>query len=410
MKKFILLFVWVLCFSACENDNEKNDPTRSKKKERVDVLLTKAEEEVLYSNNDFAYNLYGKIHDLEKSGTNIFISPLGVSLAFSMLNNGAAGETQQQIQQVLGFEDLDAEAINSFYQKMLAAAIEIDPQVTLESANSIWLKNGFPILQPFIDVNKHYFDAEIKNVDFTSSETLKMINQWASDKTHGKVENFLTELSPATVVFLMNALYFWGEWADEFEKSETREALFTNANGTVSSLPMMNKTFYINYQEYPDYATAELPYGNGAFYMTIVLPNQGVSLNQVAGQIQASDKADTYRQLVRFKVPRFKAEYEVRLIEILKQMGMTAAFDAEEADFSNMSTIPTFISMVKQKAFVNVNEKGTEAAAATGIGMDLAAGPDPSQPVDFFVDRPFVFTIREVSTGTIYFMGEINNL
>jgi len=408
MKKFILLFALALSFSSCDKDHG-DDPTPSKRKERVDVQLTGAEEKVLHSTNDFAYNLYRKVQTVENSSKNIFISPLGVSLAFSMLNNGAAGETQQQIQKVLGFEDLDAEAINSFYQKMLAAAIEIDPQVTLETANSIWLQNGFPILQPFIDINKKYFDAEIKNVDFASSGTLKMINQWASDKTHGKVKDFLSELNPQTVVFLMNALYFWGEWTDKFEEADTRDDTFTNVNGVKSSVAMMNKTIIANYQEYPEYATAEIPYGNGAFYMTIALPNQGVSLGRVIEQMQQNGSATT-RERVQFKLPKFKTEYKIQLADILIEMGMKDPFSRADADFSSMSTEPTFISMVQQKTFVDVSEKGTEAAAVTGIGMEMAAGPEPIQPVEFFVDRPFIFTIREVSTGTIYFMGEINQL
>lgn len=419
MKKLFFILPFIFCFFSCDDNDFQKDEMEEPvtPKERVDIVLTKVEIDIVNSTNQFAFDLYRKIHLEEEMKSNLFISPLGVSLAFSMLNNGAAGDSagdsREEIQRVLGFDGYKAEEINSFYQKMLEAAMEIDPQVTLESANSIWIQDNFPVKENFVAVNKEYFDAEIKNVDFAKAATLKTINDWASEKTHGKITDFLKELSPDTRIFLMNALYFLGEWTEPFEKSNTRQDTFTNMNGNQVETPMMYASTYTRYHENDSYTMASLPYGNGAFYMLFILPNEGVALSDVVSKMDHASLAEAYdqgfSQEVNIKLPKFQSSYEIELNNILQDLGMETSF-TDMADFSNMSDIPLFISLVKQKAFVDVNEKGTEAAAVTGIGMDVtSAGPSP-QPKNFFLDRPFLYLIKEVSTGTIFFMGEVTQL
>lgn len=381
---------------------------------RVDIPLTQNEKELALIGNSFAYDLYAKVQEAKET-PNVVISPLSVSLAFSMLNNGAAGTTQEEIQKVLGFEGYTAADINSYYKKMLEAAATIDPMVRLETANSIWINDGFPVRTEFVTVNQEAFEAEIRNEDFNNPEVLKMINDWASEKTHGKIPTILEKLDPTTVVILMNALYFLGDWKDPFEKEETREAVFTNANGQTAKVDMMHKTEHGTYYQNDQFAMIQLPYGNGAFYLQLILPHEGVTLEAVSQDLKKKLNWDTsdlrgVSAKISLQLPKFEIDFDVDLGKILEELGMVAPFNPMTANFSKMSEIPTVISFVKQKASITVNEKGSEAAAVTIIGMDITSAGDPIVPCDFHANRPFLFQIIETSSRAIYFMGEVNEL
>lgn len=412
MKNLILVLCLSACFAACDSDSPVPDPVQ---KARVDIPLTEYEKQLVAAGNTFAYDLYTKVQAVKET-PNVILSPLSVSLAFSMLNNGAAGTTREEIQKVLGFEGYDAADINSYYKKMMEAAATVDPAVTLETANSIWTNKGFPLLPGFVTVNREAFGAELRSEDFSLPSTLKMINDWASEKTHGKIPTILDELDPATVVLLMNALYFMGDWSDPFDEGNTADAPFTNANGQTAKVKMMKKMENeTSYYENNQFATISLPYGNGAFYMQLILPHENVSLEAVAKDLQKNlnwETSDLEGVLanVSLELPRFDIDFKIDLNDVLKELGMNAAFDSR-ADFSAMSEISTYISFVKQKASITVNEEGTEAAAVTVIGSYETAAPSPT-PVarDFHVDRPFLFLIKEVSTNAIFFMGEITEL
>jgi serpin B len=413
MKNLIFILCLSVCFAACNSDSPVPDPVVTKP--RADIPLTQNEKQLTVAGNSFAYDLYTKVRAI-KTTPNVVLSPLSVSLAFSMVNNGAAGTTREEIQKVLGFEGYGAADINSYYKKMMEAATTVDPQVTLETANSIWTNNGFPVLPEFVNVNREAFDAEVRNEDFSLPSTLKMINDWASEKTHGKIPTILEELDPETVVLLMNALYFLGDWSDAFDEGNTADAPFTNANGQNTKVKMMKKMVNeTSYCENEQFATINLPYGNGAFYMQLILPHKNVPLEEVTKDLQKNlnwktSDLEMVHANVSLELPRFEIDFEIGLNDVLKGLGMNAAFDPYTADFSAMSDIPTFISFVKQKASITVNEKGSEAAAVTVVGMLTTSVPPTPVARDFHVDRPYLFLIKEVSTDAIFFMGEITEL
>lgn len=408
MKKLVVMMVSLLCLSACQSE----DITPGKK-ERVDIPLTKSEVEMVSGGNDFAFNLFRKIDDSQTQPVNTFISPISVSYAFSMLNNGANGVTRKEIQQVLGNEGFTPEEVNAFCKKMMVASRDLDPQVTVETANSVWLRNNLPVLSPFTDACKQSFNAEVKNVDFAQSQTLDQINRWASDKTHGKIPFILNKLNPDAVFYLMNALYFKGDWKEPFDKKLTKNESFTNADGNVSSVPMMNNTLTTLYFENDTYSMVYLPYGNSAFNMMVLLPHKEVTVSSVLSGLNDHSWQEMLKRpqgyQVRLKLPRFQASYEIELNEILDDLGMHSAFDASVADFSLLSSSSSFLSLALQKAVVQVNEEGTEAAAVTVVGGDLMS-PGPRPTKDFYVDRPFIYIIQEISTGAIFFMGAIQRL
>ncbi|MDL2208118.1 serpin family protein [Parabacteroides sp. OttesenSCG-928-O15] len=424
MKKISLL-VFVFCmFIACgdvavkedvEIDKTEEETKETKEtKERVDIELTKAEREMVNYNNEFAFEFFKKVHEVEKGEGNTFVSPLSLTLAFSMLNNGAAGETQKEIEETLGFAAYTTEEINDFYQKLMEASAEIDPLVTVETANSIWAHTGFPILQPFIDVNKKYYKAEIRNEDFALPATVDKINQWVSDKTHEKITDIIKELDPDARVALINALYFLGQWDLPFDKNNTQKEAFTNYDGTKTEVDMMNKVLEkAMYDNYGDYEALSLPYGNGAFYMQVVLPKKGKTISDILASVDKRDfvhpNGPVSVREVFLKLPKFKSEYEIDLNEIMYDLGIKKAFG--DADFSLLSNSQLAIGLVKQKAIIEVDEAGSEAAAATTIVMVQTSefgDETPTGPVKFHVDRPFLYMIREFSTGTIFFMGEVN--
>lgn len=405
MKKIVLLTAICFAFSACGDDMEP------KTKERVDIPLTPAEKEMAISGNNFGYNLFREIDKLQKEPANVCFSPISVNYLFSMLNNGADGVSRQEIQQVLGYVLSTPDEINAYNQKMLVASRDLDPQVTVETANSLWIREEFPVLAPFIEVNKKYYQAEIQNVPF-NSQTLEKINRWASDHTHGKIPKILDGINEQGILYVMNALYFKGKWSQSFKKEQTKKETFTNADGSKSEVPMMRTTLNALYYTTNRYDMVGIPYGNSAFSMWIILPRPDVTLSSIISFLNESDAFQTSRACqVNVRLPRFKVESEIFLNEMLGRMGMPSLFDSEKADFSLIHPARTLhLNMVKQKASIMVDEEGGEAAAVTIAGMVTDAGPSHLPVVDFFVERPFIYMIREKSSGAIFFMGAINQL
>lgn len=410
MKKSLLIMMIVSCFISCNNDSDIDVPV---KKERTDILLTKSEGEIAAKNNEFAFDLLKKVAE-KGDNANIFISPLSVTAAFSMLNNGANGATQQEIQDVLGFSGFNPQDVNEFYLKMLEATTEIDPQVKIMLANSVWIHDEFPVLPSFTEVTKEYYDAEIRNLDFSAPHAPTTINQWVSGKTNGQIPTLIDRIDSSVMMYLINTLYFKGEWKEPFLTKETQNEPFTNQDGNQTQTPLMHKSFSNQYISTDDYAITTLPYGNGAFEMVFLLPHEGVQLNAVIPELTGSylqECLEEKRQFsqIDFKLPRFKVEYDHLLNEPLRSLGMELPFN-ENADFSAITPEPVCISRVLHKTFIEVNEKGIEASAGTAIEMIVTSPGPATEIVQFHLDRPFLYFIREISTGTIFFMGTINQL
>jgi serpin B len=409
MKQLILLSTLLGLF-ACQNDSGVS-PTPPL--ERRNIELTNAERQIVEKNNLFAFDLLRTVSKNEEKENNILISPLSASLALAMLNNGADGLTQEEIQGVLGYGDITRDEMNGYFQKMLDAMQEIDPQTTFRSANSIWIEQQFQVLAPFIEVNKTYYGAEIRNEDFSNPTTVGLINHWCSDNTEGKIPKIIDGISPGSLMYLINALYFKAAWTVPFDKGKTKGEAFHNLNGHTPLIPTMNNELEIYYSKGDDYTLAELPYGNEAFSMIFLLPDNGVSLSSIVEKSDAQTSLNVLmdRKKIPIKIPRFKIEYERELKKDLIEMGMQSMF--ANADFTLINpTVGLSVSMVLQKTFAEINEEGTEAAAITAIDMITSAGPDSSRPEikEFYVDRPFLYFIKEKSTGTIFFIGEMRNM
>jgi serpin B len=413
MKQLILLSALLGLF-ACQNDPDiPVTPTV----ERKDIVLTKAEQQIVEKNNFFAFDLLRTVSKNEAKEKNLLISPLSASLALTMLNNGADNLTQEEIQGVLGYGDITRDEMNGYFQKMLEAMQEIDPQTAFKSANSIWVNQQFPVLTPFIEVNKGYYGAEVRNEDFTHPATVGLINRWCSDNTEGKIPEIINEISPATVMYLINALYFKGQWSSPFDKSKTKNEFFYNQDGSAPLIPTMNKTIDLHCYKGEDFTIAEFPYGNKAFSMVFLLPDEGVSLSSIVEKMDAQTWQQSLWGMrsaeIPVKIPRFKINYERQLNGDLEEMGMQSMFSPLSADFTLIHpTAPLCVSQVKQKTFAEINEEGTEAAAVTVIDMVTSAGPDSLRPEikEFYVVRPFLYFIKEQSTGTIFFIGEMRNI
>jgi serine protease inhibitor len=375
--------------------------------------LTAAEQELIQSENAFGLKLFREIHAQEDGDANIFISPLSVAMALGMTYNGAAGETQQAMQETLELQGLTIDEVNQSYKSLIDLLRNLDPSVEFLLANSIWYREGFPVIQDFLDVNREYFDAEVTGLDFDSPSAAPTINAWVDEKTNGRISEIVdAPIDPLLVMFLINAIYFKGDWTFQFDKELTADAPFYLEDGGQVQVPMMRTAGEIEIGHYwdGDVEAIDLAYGGKAYSMTIVMPVGGGELSALAGTLDAGRWAEIIGGLTTVEshvwMPKFTLEYELTLNEVLMALGMEIAFDDVTADFSKIyDGFPNlFISSVKHKTFVDVNEEGTEAAAVTSVEVGAV-----SMPPTVFVDRPFVFAIREKFSGTILFMGRIMN-
>jgi len=409
MRKFLLLSLSIIFLSAC--DSETGNPTL---KEREDIVLSRSEQQMTEIGNEFAFKLFHEVSNNEKD-KNIFISPLSASIALSMTANGAAGNSEEQMKSVLGFKDYALEEMNQYYKKITDGLLKADPSTELGIANSIWVKEGFPLLESFITTNKEVYDAEVRNLDFDLPSAPDIINKWCAGKTNNKIEEVIKVINPQARAFLINALYFKGVWKYQFDKKNTKKDNFNNQNGSKTSVDMMNLEGTINYNTYEEVQIAELPYGNEAFSMIVIVPEDNYTIDHLTKSLNAENWNKWINGLreteLEVKLPKFKLEYEKKFNDELKAMGMEDPFNSKLADFSRMTDKEKlFIGFVQQNTFVEVSEEGTEAAAVTVVGMiNTSVGPEP-MVIPFHVNRPFIYVIKEKSTGAILFMGRMTNL
>ena len=367
--------------------------------------LTSAERDVISSSNAFAFSLLHQLNR-EEAGKNVFVSPLSASMALGMTLNGAGGSTFEAMRETLRFSGLALPEINESYRSLIELLRGLDPAVVFQIANSIWYRQGYPVEQAFLDAVEDPFDAEIQALDFGAPASLGVINSWVKRSTAGKIPTIVDQIGPDDVMFLINAIYFKGSWTQRFDRAKTRDDLFTLADGSRKTVKLMEQEGEFGYQANELFQAADLPYGGGAFSMTVVLPSPGTDLEAfVAGLDEAAWAelvAGFSKQELMVSLPRFKLEWEKTLNETLKALGMEAAFIPGVADFTRLSSGGgLWIGEVKQKTFVEVNEEGTEAAAATAVLIPRRARPE------LRVDRPFLFAIRERFSGTVLFLGKI---
>jgi len=415
----VALMMMTACSSGSDEPSNIDEPiVNPENNEWNPISLTRAELQLVTANNDFAFNLFriagprvpsgpaGPCFEEPEKGT--ILSPISITYALGMLNNGATGETLQQINKVLGFNNADE--VNAFCKKMLTEAPNLDKLTKVQIANNIYVNKYYTLNPVFVEKANGYYNAQPETRDFADGKTLDVINQWASDHTEKMIEKVLNEdeFDPAAVSYLLNAIYFKGTWKEKFKKEETKEEAFKS---TGEKVPMMHMEQQFLYADKGDYEALNLPYGNGAYSMTILLPKDGKTTYDIAQGLTAESWKSMWLSgvpsggaVVDVKLPRFETNTDVDLVETMSRLGMPKAFTAS-AEFSNFCNVPTYIGLMKQVARIKVSEEGTEAAAVTVIGMKNSAIPSEPIHVDFHADHPFIYIISEQSTGAIFFMG-----
>lgn len=374
--------------------------------------LTAAERATVAAGNDFSLALFRAVNAATPADRNVAISPFSASVALGMTMNGAGGETYDAMQRTLGLAGRSEEEINTAYRDLWKLLAELDPSVTITSANAIFHRRELAVAQPFARLSHDYFDATVRGLDFDDQQaSLATINGWASEHTNGRIPEVLQGIEREQVMFLLNALYFKGEWRSRFDVSRTQPGPFLGADGRMRTVPLMqasNMPLMIGGDATAE--VGELPYGNGAYAMTIVLPRAGQPVDDFVAALTPARWAallgalgEARREVV---LPRFTLEYSGKWNDVLTGMGMGIAF-TDRADFGRLfdSSARPVLDFVKQDVFLAVDEVGTEAAAVTTVGVGLVSMPAP-----FRVDRPFVFAIRERLTGTILFVGTVRRL
>jgi serine protease inhibitor len=362
------------------------------------------------ANIGFAFKLLKQLAK-DQPGTNIFVSPYSASTVLQMACNGAGGQTKTEMQQVLGTTDLAAEALNAANKDCDRALNSLGTNVVLTTANALWYRKGTPVKPAFISCNQQFFGATVDALDFNDPRSVGIINAWASEKTHGRINGIADGLiDPLTELVLANAVYFKGRWLVPFEAKGTKDRVFHLRAGRQKQVPMMEQTRMFTYRRGSGYQAVRLRYLQWNLSMYVFLPDAGSSPEKLIGIMTG----DTWQRVTQpgfseregtVVLPRFKVEYGVELKEPLKALGMRAAFG--KADFSGISDESLFVSAVRQRAFVEVNEEGTEAAAVTGMPIPSGIEENPPKPFQMIVDRPFLFLIEDQLTRMILFMGVV---
>lgn len=406
MRRLLTLTVALLA-SACADPSSPGGPPAAITE--LPRALTPAEQEVIQSTSSFAFGLFREVnHDW--AAKNVFISPLSASMALGMTMNGTATQTFDEMRQMLGFGSRPLPEINAAYQSLIELLRGLDPRVTFQLANAIWYDRPFEahINQSFLDDVQGAFGAEVGPLDMGTPASVETVNTRAKDNTNGKIEKVLDSTSDL-VALLANAIYFKGDWREQFKAADTRPESFNRADGTVAQAPTMYRSGKARAALRDGVQWLELPYGGDAFAMSIAMPAAGTNIDTFAGALTSQTWEQGLSSMVDYDgemyLPKFRLAWEDTLQSPLKRLGMTSAFASGVADFTRLSTSrgrDLFVSFVKQNTFVDVNEEGTEAAAVTTVGI-----VETSAPAAIRIDHPFVFAIRERLSGTILFMGKI---
>ncbi len=403
IKKLLFVFALIVALASCNND-----PITTIEDAKPLVLKVELQKRV-NQDNTFAFDLLKQTMDISKEA-NVTVSPLSVSIALGMTWNGADGTTKSEMETALKMSGLTASQINEYYKIMQTGLPTIDPTTKLSIANSIWYQKDFGVKSDFLSINKENFNAYIKELDFSQAWAKDTINNWCSAKTKGLIPTIIDEIPSNAVMYLVNAVYFKGIWSQKFDKKSTTESTFTNEAGNGISVNMMHQQDTLGYASDEMAQYVDLTYGNKAFSMTVIVPEYGKTVSDILNYLTIEKWNETIGNLrqreIILHLPRFKSENKFTLNEPLKTMGMPTAF-TENADFSKISDAKLMISKVLHKTYIAVDEDGTEAAAVTAVEMIKT-----SMPVipEVRANRPFIFVIREKSTGVILFIGKMGNI
>ena len=442
MRKYVFLIAAVVLSSAmtsCSSSEEiSGDPDEPKRvvymlEDPQPIQLTEAQRVFANDNNQFTLNFLKTVNDVDKSGKSFIFSPLSITYVLGMVNDAATGETEKELEQTLGFHEGGIKAVNEYCKKLIDGLPKVDERVKLNVANAIFLNKNYTLKSQFGQDMQTYYDAKAEALDFSSPQTLSLINSWCSDKTNGMIPTILDEVNPNMMSYLLNAIYFKADWASKFDQNNTREETFAKENGS-TELPMMHQNVLIQYLNNDIFSAVKIPYGSGLWNMMVLLPEEGKTTDDVINhfatcglsgveglicQITEDNIATMKKNYfspyeVDLKLPRFetssdtdKLGIEGGLVGLMKNMGINLAFDSYFAEIPNMCEVPVYIAMMRQKAKIKVNEEGSEAAAVTVAGMiEMSAMPMEYPKATFHANRPFVYVIQEASSGVILFVGK----
>lgn len=406
MRKPFLVLLVALAALGCQKhaaDAENNRGGTPISSAQIDPRLADA-------TNRFAFNLLAKLRDAD----NVMISPASIAMALAMTYNGAEGQTATEMADALEVSDLSLAQLDSAHAQLRELLTSPNSDVALNIANSLWARQGLPFDTAFLARNQSYFDAEITNLDFDDPASPGVINDWVSDKTAKKIPSIVDRISPQTILFLINAIYFKGTWTYTFDKKLTQDRVFHHPSGDRQH-PLMYMGDEFFYLDGDGFQAMRLPYGKSQrFGMYVFLPDPDGTLDEFTDSLSPARWDAWMGQFAskegKIHLPRFKITYDGALNDALAALGMPTAFSPMGADFSRMIQVPgenVYISAVKHKTFMEVNEEGTEAAAVTSVEAGITSiGPD--EPFMMTVDRPFFCAITDKDSGLILFMGKVS--
>ncbi len=403
MRLVLLVCSSMILFVSCRDDSRTiAGPPGQPKVGSLTVL----EKSVVASGNSFGLKLFKAVNTTDE-GKNVFLSPFSVSMALGMLLNGANGATLDSMKNTLEQGNVSLQEIDDSYKSAAIFLENLDPNVTMNIANSIWYRSGFQVIPSFLNNCQLYFDAEVSALDFSAPSAVTTINNWVSSKTNDKIQTIIDVIPPDAVMYLINAIYFKANWMYKFDSTKTTDTTFASLAGT-NPCRMMHQKAKFAYCSTGQEQVIDMAYGAGQFSMTVILPAEGILIDDYAMSLTQEKWSSLVGNLdsseVILSLPKFKLEYTKTLNDELAAMGMGIIF--LEPDLSRIANEPLAVSEVKHKTFVDVNEEGTEAAAVTLIGIVRTVAYPPPIPV-MTVDRPFICVIREHTSGAILFVGKI---
>ncbi len=400
---------WVLCGCGTGGVGTPATQTLPTKQEKP----VKVEPQVVDANLRFGLRLLNELDEVRET-PNLFFSPLSAGIALSMALNGAGGETYTEIAQTLGYTSLNLGTINTENEALIRLLRSPDPEATVDLANGIWVQNGFTLRSEFTRALQSHYNAVAQTMDFVNNPegTASQINGWVKEQTRGLIDQLFQagDFDERTRAVLVNTLYFKGKWQSPFSKDATQEEEFTLEDGDTKSVPMMRQFGKFPYLKGQGFQAVGLPYGKGDLMFYLFVPDTVQGLTDLRKRL-TPDNWKRWMQGFQMTdgdvaMPRFKIDTKFLLNKPLAKMGMSSAFDESRANFERMAHSPTerlFIQQVVQRAVVQVDEEGTEAAAATGIQMGITSAPVNTFSVR--ADRPFLFAIVHQPSGAVLFMG-----
>ena len=412
MEYLILIMTSVMLFSTCNQNVTGSDDLGLNGE--LPRELTASELKLVEADRNFSYRIFSETvaYDDEE---NIMISPLSISMALAMALNGAEDQTFDDMRETLKLSGMELDEINEAFESLIELLVTVDSGVTMKIANSVWHRENLPVKEDFLDRLETHFGAQMEGLDFSDPAAVERINSWVNENTEGLIPEIIDEIPPHVVMYLINALYFKGDWLRQFDTEDTRTADFYLESGETTEVDMMSQKGRFAMFQSGDVQLVELPYGDSLFSMTVMMPaDENMPIDRfVQEKVNAVNLAE-WRSNLRVdnrestvELPKFELEYEIEYNEILKAMGMEIAFSESNANFQGIAdTSPQnlFIDNVKHKTFIRVDEEGTEAAAVTSVGIGVT-----SMPPQITFNRPFVFIIHERESGANLFMGKMKN-